>query len=415
MPSSALEKRPDSMHLNAMRDLLVAWAEINSGSSHIAGLERMREALAREFATLPAAEVDSVALQGTAARALRVRMRPNAPRLVLLSGHYDTVYDAADSFQECTLIDPDTLRGPGVADMKGGLVTMLAVLREFEASPEAGQLGFEILLTPDEETGSVASRPLIEATAATGRFEFALVFEPARANGDLVKSRKGTGFFTLACQGRAAHAGRNPAAGRNAIVALAEYLPRVDALNRELEGVLLNIGNIHGGGSAANIVPDFAAATVNIRISRNSDEARVLHRLRELAAPINARDGFRLEISGQFNRLPKEPTPRDEQLFRLWQDCASAAGVTLSWQDVAGGSDGNLLSSAGLAHLDGVGPVGDHLHSPNEFVRLSSLAERARINVEFLRRCASCSPFAETPSNLSPLHERPVPPSPNHR
>src|SRR6185503_2042905 len=131
---------------------------------------------------------------------------------------------------------------------------MLAALQQFERSSHAAELGYEILLTPDEETGSVASRPVLEAAAATGRFAFALVFEPARANGDLVKSRKGTGIFTLTCHGRAAHAGRDPGAGRNAILALAEYLPRVDGLNRELPGVMLNIGSIRGGG-AVNIVP----------------------------------------------------------------------------------------------------------------------------------------------------------------
>src|SRR6185503_5402732 len=125
---------------------------------------------------------------------------------------------------------------------------MLAALQQFERSSHAAELGYEILLTPDEETGSVASRPVLESAARSRRFAFALVFEPARANGDLVKSRKGTGVFTLTCHGRAAHAGRNPETGRNAILALAEYLPPVDALNRELDGVLLNIGNIRGGG-----------------------------------------------------------------------------------------------------------------------------------------------------------------------
>jgi glutamate carboxypeptidase len=374
--------------LAAQRDLLIRWAEINSGSENIAGLERMRAALAAEFGTLPGAGVEHVTLEGTAAKALRLTVRREAPTQVLLSGHYDTVYGADHAFQRCTLLDEATLRGPGVADMKGGLVVMLAALREFERSPHASRIGYEILLTPDEETGSAASRPVIEAAARARRFAFALVFEPARTNGDLVKSRKGTGIFVVTCHGRAAHAGRDPAAGRNAILALAEYLPAVDALNRELPGVMLNIGTIRGGG-AVNIVPDFAEAQVNIRTTAAEDEARVLTRLHELAAPINAREGFRLEIMGRFNRGPKEVTPVEEKLFSAWQQCGRECGVNFSWQHVGGGSDGNLLSAAGLANLDGLGPVGDHLHSAEEFIRLPSLTERAGIAARFLGKLAA--------------------------
>lgn len=372
----------------ALRDLLVSWANINSGSSNVPGLERMRGALAEAFGTLRDAAVESVPLSGTAAQALRVRIRPSASRHLLLSGHYDTVYGAEHPFQVCTLVDETTLRGPGVADMKGGLVIMLAALRQFESSAAAEGLGFEILLTPDEETGSVATRPKLEEAARSGRFEFALVFEPSRSNGDLIKSRKGTGIFTLRCHGRAAHAGRDGAAGRNAIVALAGILPAVDALAKEIPGVMVNIGSIRGGGTV-NIVPDFAEAQINLRIARAADEAAVQQRLREIIAPVNARDGYRLELTGAMNRPPKEVGPFEERLFSLWQSTARENGVALWWQDVAGGSDGNLLSAAGLPNLDGLGAVGDHLHSAEEFVHLPSLAERAKIAGDFFEKIAT--------------------------
>ena len=375
------------IRIDDLRDRLIRWANINSGSGNLPGLERMRASLATEFATLPGSAVDSLPLEGTSAHLLQIRVRPEAAIRVLLSGHYDTVYGTDHAFQHCTLLDGHRLRGPGVIDMKGGLVTMLAALRDFESSPHAAALGYDILLTPDEETGSVASRPVLEMAARNGRFALALVFEPARSNGNLVKSRKGTGIFTLTCRGRAAHAGRDPEKGRNAIVALAEYLPQVDALNRELDGVLLNVGTIRGG-SAVNIVPDLASAALNVRISKTGDADRVLRRLEELAAPFNQRDGYRLEITGRFNRLPKETTPVEEQFFLAWQRCAHDLGVNVSWQDVAGGSDGNLLAAAGLSTLDGLGPVGDHPHSPDEFVHLSSLAERAAITSRFLQQIA---------------------------
>lgn len=374
------------MNTTMLRDQLVAWAEINSGSDNLTGLEAMRSALAAEFGTLPGALVAPIELDPTSAVALRMSVRPKAPRQVLLSGHYDTVFGREHPFQRCTQLDDDTLRGPGVIDMKGGLVVMLAALRELEGVPHARNLGYQILLTPDEETGSRASRPLLEQAGRSG-FAFALVFEPARANGDLVRARKGVGAFTVTCHGRSAHAGRDPKAGRNAILALAEFLSRANELNEQLEGLTLNVGNIRGGG-AVNVVPDFATAQIDVRITKTAQVLFVQQRLAEIAAPINAREGYRLELTGGFNRPPKEVSAIEERLFRAWQACAQALGVKLGWLDAGGGSDGNLLAAVGMPVLDGLGPVGDHVHSPEEYVKLSSLAERAQVAARFLAEFA---------------------------
>ena len=378
------------MDSNALRDLLVSWANINSGSHNLPGLDRMRAALAAEFATLPGAIVEHVALANTPAKALRIRLRPDAPKQIFLSGHYDTVFGADDAFQTCTLLDERTLRGPGVADMKGGLVVMLAALRTFENSPHAARLGCEVLLTPDEEIGSGGSGALFAAAGASGRFALALVFEPARPNGDLVHSRKGTGNFTATCHGRAAHAASPTRAGRNAIAALAEFLVAAHRVPDELPGVMLNIGSIRGGGAATNVVPDFAEALLDVRITRTADREPLLARLRELAAPINAREGFRLEITGGFNRPPKECVRAEEAAFAAWQQGARELGVApFSWVHSGGASDGNNLSAAGLPNLDGLGPIGDRLHSPDEFVHLPSLAERAQIASRFFTKFAA--------------------------
>ena len=375
--------------VDEFRERLIRWSDQNSGSENASGLIAMAELLRREFATIAAHDgaIELVQLPDHAAPVLRVTFHPNAPRRILFSGHYDTVYGASHAFQRCERLGDDRLRGPGVIDMKGGLLVMLAALEAFLQTASADQIGGEILLTPDEETGSVASRGLLEAAALSKTFSFALVFEPARENGDLVRARMGTGIFKAVCRGRAAHAGRAPEQGRNAIVALAEYLPLVHALNQEFSGVLLNIGRI-SGGEAVNIVPDLAVAEINVRIARATDAERVLARLRALAEPINQREGFSLQIEGAFNRLPKEVTPVDEAIFRAWQKTAAKLGCQLGWQDVGGGSDGNLLAAAGLPTLDGLGPVGNHLHSPNEYVELRSLAQRAQIAALFLHDLA---------------------------
>lgn len=374
------------MHTDALRDLLIHWCNQNSGSTHYAGLERMRELLAQEFATLAEAKVETVPLAGTTAKALRINIRPEAPQQVLLSGHYDTVYDADHPFQKCEITGNDILRGPGVADMKGGLVVMLAALRQFETDSSAHKLGFELLLTPDEEISSTASEPIIAETAR--RHRLALVFEPARANGDLVKSRMGTGSFSITVHGRAAHAGNNPEDGRNAILALGELLPKVDELQNSIPESTVNIGRISGGG-AINIVPDEATVVINARVTHNGDDEVFIQKLTDVITPLNQREGFRTEISGSFDRKPKVETEAEIALFTAWQHCAHELGISAGWQHVGGGSDGNLFSAAGLTNLDGLGPVGGKLHSDQEYIHISSLAERAQIIARLLAKIAT--------------------------
>lgn len=372
--------------LPELRDRLVRWCRQNSGSDHPAGLAAMRALLAEDFARLPGAVVEHVSLGGTSAQVLRIRLRPEAPVQILCSGHYDTVYGPEHPFQDCTLLSPEILRGPGVADMKGGLVIMLAALGAFQSTPFAARVGFEVILAPDEEIGSQGTRPVL--LEAAPRHRCALVFEPARPNGDLVKSRKGTGIITLTVHGRAAHAGRAPADGRNAILALCELLPAIDRLATELPGVLVNVGRIAGGG-AANIVPDLARAVVNLRATRPGDDDLLMQRIREVVGPLAARDGYRVELSGGFNRRPKVETPAECALFAEWQRTGAALGQHFGWQHVGGGSDGNILSEAGLPNLDGLGAVGDRLHSPDEFCHLPSLAARAQLAALFLHRVAA--------------------------
>lgn len=382
-PIISLRDRADEL-----RDLLVRWCNQNSGSGNPAGLAAMHALLREGFSRLRGAVVESITLAGTPAQALRVRQRHAAPRQLFFSGHYDTVYGASDPFQRCEPLAPDRMRGPGVADMKGGLVTMLAALEAFEQTPHASRVGYEVLLGPDEEIGSAGTAPLF--VEAAPRFRLGLVFEPARANGDLVHSRKGTGNFTITSRGRAAHAASGGNTGRNAIGALAEYLVGAQRLPEELPGVMLNIGNVRGGGAATNVVPDFAEAKLDVRITKLSDRAAVLARLEALAAPINAREGHRLEVSGEFARPPMERNPVADAAFAAWQQCARDLGLaSFSWVHAGGASDANNLAAAGLPCLDGLGPIGDRLHSPDEWCHLPSLVERAQVAALFLHRLAA--------------------------
>jgi glutamate carboxypeptidase len=367
--------------------LLVAWADINSGSDNVPGLRRMLAALEGEFSKIEKAVVERVSLPGSEALALRVRVRPEAARQVLLCGHYDTVFEAGHAFQSCRWLDERTLCGPGVADMKSGLVMMLMILTEFERTcADADALGWEVLIGPDEEIGSPHTRELWKAAAT--RHDVGLVFEPCRDNGNVIGARKGTGIYRLRCHGRAAHAGRDAALGRNAILAIAELLPQIDALNREHAGILVNVGRIAGGG-AANMVPELAEVWVNVRIAHADDVRVVEARLAELVARCAQRDGYGLEIDGGLNRPPKTMTPIDEHLLAQWLMLAHASGVVCEAQTVDGGSDGSFLAAAGLPTLDGLGAQGGRTHSSEEFVRIDSLEKRADVTRRFLERLAS--------------------------
>lgn len=209
-----------------------AWAKINSGSYHIEGIRKFRSVLEDNFRWLegdmtvvpmaPYLQVDSQGneKQVEIAEALSIVKRPEAPIQVLLVGHMDTVYSKDHPFQTTEYIDENTIRGPGVADLKGGLVVMLKALEALEGFGGKEQIGWQIILNPDEEIGSISSDPLLKQ-AASGK-HLGLIYEPAMSDGAIVGQRKGTGNFSIVVRGRSAHAGRNPEDGRNAIVACAQ-------------------------------------------------------------------------------------------------------------------------------------------------------------------------------------------------
>src|SRR5690606_9104356 len=192
---------------------------------------------------------------------LVLRVRPEAGRRFLLTGHMDTVYPAEHPFQQGRWLDADTYNAPGAADMKGGLAVILAALEAFEASPVARPIGYDVLVNAAEETGSLSSAPLI-AELARGKTA-ALTYEPSTLpDGTLAHARGGSGNYSLVVSGRSAHAGRNPQDGRNAVVAAAALAVALKAMQHA--DLSVNPARIEGG-SANNVVPDHAVLRFNIR------------------------------------------------------------------------------------------------------------------------------------------------------
>jgi len=382
----------------SMLERTVELAKINSGSLNAEGVDRVRRVLqgyctplggnAEVIPVTPYSLIDeSGAIRHLPlGDALRIRKRPEAPLQIFLCGHMDTVFAVDHPFQSVRRLDANTLNGPGVADLKGGLMVMLKALEALERSPFADRIGWEILFNPDEEIGSPGSAPLI-ADAAT-RCRLGLIYEPCMPDGSLAGARKGSGNFSVVVRGRAAHAGREHHLGRNAVRALCDYLSALDDLNGQRAGVTVNPGFIHGGG-AVNVVPDTAMARVNIRIEQPDDEAWCLQQLARLGADIDARDGLSLQLHGGFGRKPKPLSQANLALFELTRDCGAQLGMRLAWNPTGGCCDGNNLAAAGVPNIDTLGVRGGNIHSSDEYMRIDSLTERAKLSALILMRLAN--------------------------
>lgn len=382
----------------AMRERVTDLASINSGSLNLEGLARVGEQLAAMFSelggrmrTVPLPPMSSIDGRGREIEtplgdALLIEKRPDAARRVLLCIHTDTVYGPAHPFQSVTQPDDNTLRGPGVADAKGGIVVMLTALRAFEQSPVAADVGWDVLLNPDEELGSPGSLALLRDAAK--RNDFSLLFEPALPDGALAAPRKGSGNFTVVVRGQAAHVGRHFDHGRNAIHLLADLIGQLNDLNHRLRGVTLSVGRVEGGGPL-NVVPDLAIARFNVRVTTPRQQEEAEAAIGDIVEAANMREGYHVHLHGWFSSPPKPLDKATESILAELTHCGQVLDVPIRWQPTGGVCDGNKLAAAGLPNVDTLGPRGGDIHSDREFILLDSLTERAKLTALLLLRYAS--------------------------
>jgi glutamate carboxypeptidase len=380
-----------------MLDQVRQWAAVNSGSRNLAGLETVAGLLADAFSALPGElrleapqPVEAMAADGSLApvahgRNLHLKVRPEAPVQLLLTGHMDTVFAADHAFQAVFWREEGrVLGGPGVADMKSGLAVMLAALQAVESAGLPG-LGYEVVINSDEEVGSPGSAALIEA-AARGK-KAALTYEPAALpDGTLAGARPGSGNFSLLVEGRSAHAGRNPGEGRNAVLAAADLALRLAALAGA--GLKVNPARIDGGGPN-NVVPDHAVLRVNMRPSTPADQDAAQRALGEAVAAVAADRDLRIAVHGGWGRPPKPLDPAAERLFELVRRCGADLGQEIGWQGSGGVCDGNNIAACGVPVVDTMGARGGAIHSDEEFLIVESLVERARLSALTILRLAN--------------------------
>jgi glutamate carboxypeptidase len=267
--------------------------------------------------------------------------------------------------------------------MKSGLAIMLAALKAVE-SAGVPQLGYEVVINSDEEVGSPGSAPLI-AAAARGK-QAALTYEPsALPDGTLAGARPGSGNFSIRIEGRSAHAGRNPEEGRNALLAAADLALRLAALRRP--GLSVNPAKIDGGGPN-NVVPDKAVLRVNMRPQSPDDQARAEADLEAAIAAVALNHEVKIRRHGGFGRPPKPIDAKAQALFELVRRSGADLGQQIGWRDTGGVCDGNNIAACGVPVVDTMGARGGAIHSPEEYLIVESLAERAQLSALTILRLA---------------------------
>ena len=383
--------------MTSRRDVILGWLEAHAGEA-IAFLEalvnqdsgtydreavnRVGEVLARAYADL-GFSVERIPQTEFGDHILACRAGTAAGKSLLCIGHMDTVFPAGTAASRPFRIEAGRATGPGVVDMKGGLTVLLFGLKALAAIdfPLYQRLGCSILINSDEEIGSPTSRQLFVDLAK--RHQAAIVLEPARPNGECVVGRKGVGHFRLEVFGRQAHAGSQPELGINAIWELAHKVCALQSLNDPGHGTTVNVGVVRGG-ERPNVVPDYACAEVDLRIWSTGEADRVTRAFRDITEHSTI-PGASATLSGEVSTPPWQTNDGTRRMLAILNEAGSSLGLSFVGVTTGGGSDGNRTAQL-IPTLDGLGAVGSQMHSPEEYLEVASLQQRAALLALYLER-----------------------------
>jgi glutamate carboxypeptidase len=381
-----------------MLALLERLVNIDSGTNLKAGVNQVAGIIASKLRGL-GFEVERLSQPDFGDHLLARKGGPSAKRLLCI-GHMDTVFPEGEAKRRPFRIEGEKAYGPGVIDMKGGIVGLLFSLQALmEGDPDLYRaLDLILLLNSDEEVLSPSSTPYIIREARAS--DTVCVLEPARPMGQVVIKRKGVGKYYLTVHGRAAHAGAQPELGISAIEELARTILELHALNDFGDGLTVNVGVIRGGGRS-NIVAEHAYAEIDVRVIDQAQMDRVQEEFGRICRP--HRDGIRMELTGGIEFPPMLKTERSLELLRLVQEAGRELGVDIDEIPTGGGSDGNHASHYAPT-IDGLGPQGTGAHSPDETLIVPTLLERSKVFALFIHKWQrSYVPKGDYPKGLSPL------------
>lgn len=351
------------------------------GTTNCAGVTSAAEVMKRHFESI-GWEAKLVDLGPTAGRGLICRNKPGSTECdVIFNAHLDTVFPDGTAAARPFSIEGTTAHGPGCSDCKSGVLAIFYACRN--ARPEdLERLSVWCVFNPDEELGSRASKEWLRELSTHAKA--ALVFEAARAGGELVRSRKGSSNIRFTFKGLTAHAGNNPQDGRNANVAAMRLALAACELDDKARGTTVNPGLIHGG-TGANIISDHAEVTLDLRFWNDEDGRELISKIRALAEKTWV-EGVTQTVE-QLSYSPAMPLSENTRaLVEKITDAASEAGFDAKWVEAGGASDGNHMAEAGIPVVDGCGPAGGGFHSEREFLRLETVEERINMIVNLLKR-----------------------------
>ena len=376
-----------------MLERLESFANLNTHTYNLKNLDVAIDQLQEMFSELEPDEInqyelspiDSINSNGEIkqlnhGKVLRLRKRQTAETRILLCGHYDTVYPKDHDFQKVT-INGNKMMGPGVLDMKCGLMTMLYALLAYENSDIKNKVGWEVLILPDEEVGSIASSSYLETSARNN--DIGLLYEPALPDGSIVKSRKGVGSYTMVFRGVSAHAGRCFNDGLNAFYGVSDFINWSKNMMEINKDLIINLGKVEGGGPN-NVVPDLAIARFNARVSTKKQRTEFEHQL-EIFNRRMRKKYPGTELYGKFTSPPKPYSAKAKQIVNGLQKCAKQLNMPkIKLVATGGASDGNKLNGFGLPNIDSLGPIGDGMHSRDEYVLIDSIKQRTKLSALYL-------------------------------
>jgi glutamate carboxypeptidase len=359
---------------------------IDSGTYTPEGVNRVGAYLAEHFENWGfTTRFDRQTEYGDHLIATRQGSNVHGPRLLFI-GHIDTVFPAGEAarrpFALSERAGKRVATGPGVLDMKSGVLLAMYALRLLNEAGEDTYQRVTFLCNSDEEVGSPSSKALIARLAR--QHEAVLVFEPGRREESVVAARKGCGRYKIEVWGRSAHAGVEPHLGRNAILELAGQVQKLHALNGTIPGVTVSVGIIRGG-ERTNVVPDYAFCELDVRAADQSGIRAVEQAMRDITTQ-HLLDGTRIALSGGMGSQPFERNAQNEPLIALVQAAGAELGLDMQAVSTGGASDANTSSWAGTPTLDGLGSAGGLAHNPDEYVELDSLPRRIALVMKLVKK-----------------------------
>lgn len=359
---------------------LEALVNIESHSKLPAGTRKVALALQEKFSAL-VWHTEMIDIGNKVGPCLKVYNKPADNYDVLLLGHMDTVFPEGTVAERPFKIDGDHYTGPGASDMKCGLLYMYYLAQYLTSTNNQQQGAICMLFNPDEEIGSIYSRPLIEQESK--KSTYVLIMESARASGALVNQRKGISKYTITFNGIAAHAGVDPDKGASAINEFIKWGNEIIALANKDKGTTINIGIVNGG-TGANVVASKTVCEIDIRITEVEEAQRIDDKIKELQLhPFDER--VSVEVTGGLKRPPFNPSEKSLALCSAVDKIAAELGIDIFWTATGGGSDGNFSAALGVPTIDGLGPIGGNAHSEREYGQIDSLAPRFELLYEIVR------------------------------